>query len=152
MYSLKNGLSFPEYDSKLAISNGMDSEHKVTLIMGLGCPYCRELFYKIVGIEEYRLDILLSSNGGSNTNDILSILQIFKDSGWTDTITAIDNYYKNNKVQNITVEEDTVKTGYALNCYYQTNKIDRVPLVLIDGHLMPDFYGAEDLSIVISTI
>jgi hypothetical protein len=44
MYSLKNGLSFPEYDSKLAISNGIDSEHKVTLIMGLGCPYCRELF------------------------------------------------------------------------------------------------------------
>lgn len=131
-----------------AVSNFVEAEHTITVVMNPSCPRCAAVHRALAGSEGYRINLFFVVNEGDSRSRDAALRMI--SSGITDewpaTERIIDTWYERHELPGRPgIHPQAIEDLRAHADYCRAIGITGTPTVLVDNRRLPDLYDAGDL-------
>ena len=134
------------------VTNYVDSDHTLTLIMNPSCPQCAKVHRAISSLQAWRIDLVFIVNEGDARSYDAALRMV--SSGirdpWAETDRIIAGWYADRAFPPKTEVHPQAKSDLeAQIAYCRRIGITKAPTVLVDNRRLPAPYDAEDLRYVL---
>lgn len=149
-WSLIDNASVYDLKNLNLISNGIESNHKLTIILNPHCKYCANHIKLLSKFIDINVNILLISNNDKASYEIAyKLISFAQSNNWSSTIECLNKWYVDKEIPTVEITDE------AKECFQKNinlcarNKIQRTPLVLINDKVLPDIYAIEDMQYIL---
>lgn len=134
------------------ISNSLNSEHNITIIINPSCPKCAKVHNIITSIEGYCIHLVFFVNNKDlkSYNAAIKLISYGINNTWENTNQFINSWYE--KQETLVNTEITPQAKNILEAqlnYCKKIKTTGTPIILIDNCQTPQAFEVEDLKVIL---
>ena len=143
-------------NKEIALHNQISSTTQLMIVTNPNCKNCARIHSHIKEIASnvsISLVLLTFPKDGIGEKVAKTIIAAYRTDGWEKAITALEEWYKNHKIEGIdkyaiTAEEQRIWKQQQIYCSQQ--HISQTPSMIIDGYYVPEFYQLKELKYVLT--
>lgn len=146
-WTLVNNSFVYDFNGVKMISNGVESNSKLTIILNPFCKHCANHIKFLGKFSGININLLMITDNSNKTayEIALKLISYAQYYDWNSTIECLNRWYVDGEIPTIEISNDA-KVCFQRNMdFCVRSKIQRTPLVFINDKILPDIYTIEDI-------
>ena len=143
-------------NKEIALHNQISSKTQLMIVTNPNCKNCAKIHSYIKEINSnisISLIFLTFPKDRVGEKVAKAIIATYRTNGWEKAMIALEEWYKNQKINKIdnyvvTVEEQRIWEQQQIYCSQQ--HISQTPSIIVDGYYVPEFYQLKELKYVLT--